>query len=233
MSERPSDQPDVLQAVSRGLVGLVAYFLFGIAVGRVLGVAPGSEDTESLLVAHGAGCVGFCLASAVLPASAGVRCSRGILAAPVLYALFMLVWLPFVLFAYTWVLHRLSVPFEPQQQLAYFATADRRRWQFALAVVTVVILGPLAEEYAFRGHCRDALAGLGGRRLALFGTAVIFGLFHGLVFALPLALLGLLFGWLRERYASLAPSLVAHALHNGLMVGVVLRFPEVMQAVYR
>jgi membrane protease YdiL (CAAX protease family) len=49
----------------------------------------------------------------------------------------------------------------------------------------------------------------------------------------PLALLGLLFGWLRERTGGLLVPLVVHALHNSLALGVCLAFPELMEAVYQ
>jgi membrane protease YdiL (CAAX protease family) len=96
-----------------------------------------------------------------------------------------------------------------------------------------VLIGPLAEEFAFRGYGRDLIMRASGPRLALFGTAALFGIFHGMTLALPLALLGLLFGWLRERYRSLVPAFVAHALHNGLTVGLMLAWPEVLNEAYR
>ena len=41
------------------------------------------------------------------------------------------------------------------------------------------------------------------------------------------------FGWLRERYDSLAPAFVAHALHNGLILSLVMTWPQLLDAVYR
>ncbi|MEZ5962378.1 MAG: CPBP family intramembrane glutamic endopeptidase [Planctomycetota bacterium] len=233
MSETRASSADLMGTLARAAVGVIAYVLFGVAAGRVLGLHPSADDVESLLVAHGCGCVGFCLAAAVLPASVRLVPARGSLAAPLFYVVFLLLWVPFVVFAYTWLLHRLSVPFEPQEQLAYFGGADRGRWQFAAALATVVFVGPLAEEYAFRGYCQDALAALAGGRFALVGTAAVFGVFHGLVFAVPLAMLGLLFGWLRVRYRSLAPGFVVHVLHNGLTVAVMLAAPDILNEAYR
>jgi membrane protease YdiL (CAAX protease family) len=89
----------------------------------------------------------------------------------------------------------------------------------ANALVTSLV-GPFAEELFFRG--------LGVRVLAAFGTwaaiavsAVVFGLVHGLLVALPtLVLFGAGLAWLRFRSRSLWPCIAAHVGYNGL--GIVL-----------
>jgi len=232
VTQAPPSGIDALSTLARGATALLAYLAFGAVAARLLGVVPGG-DAEGFLLSHGCGCVAFCVAASLLPPSAGLAPARGAMAAPGFYALFLLVWVPFVLFVYGWVVHRLSVSFEPQPQLAYFAAADRDRWQFYAALATVVGIGPLAEEFAFRGYVRDLLAAASGQRAALWGTAALFGVFHGAVFALPVGLLGLLFGWLRERYACLSGPFVAHALHNGLTVALILVAPDFLDQVYR
>lgn len=232
---RPAAAPDALQTLGRGSIAVLAYFLFGLAATRLLGLDLDIADVpvEAQLLAHGAGCLGFCSAALVLPPSSRPTSLHAVFAAPFWYVVFLVAWVPFVLFVYTWVLHRLSIPFESQEHLLYFGSAARDRWQFLAAIATVVLVGPLAEEFAFRGYVRDLFATTLGTRVALFATAALFGLFHGLILAFPLALLGLLFGWLRERYASLAPAFIAHALHNGLTVGVMLAWPEALTEAYR
>lgn len=85
----------------------------------------------------------------------------------------------------------------------------------ANALVTSLV-APFAEELFFRG--------LGVRVLAAFGaptaiavSALIFGLVHGLLVALPtLVLFGVGLAWLRFRTRSLWPSVAAHVGYNSL-----------------
>jgi len=63
-------------------------------------------------------------------------------------------------------------------------------------------------------------------------TAGAFGAVHGLPYALPVGLLGCMFGWLRLRHDSLLPSMFAHAVHNALIVLVTVLFPESLAWLY-
>jgi membrane protease YdiL (CAAX protease family) len=81
--------------------------------------------------------------------------------------------------------------------------------------VTVV---PFAEELFFRGLGVRALTILGSL-VAAVGSAVLFGLAHGILVALPaLGFFGLALAWLRLRTDSVWPGVVAHAVYNGLGV---------------
>jgi membrane protease YdiL (CAAX protease family) len=91
---------------------------------------------------------------------------------------------------------------------------------FAANVGVAVLVGPFAEELFFRGLGIRVLGFLGGTT-AIVGTAVVFGLVHGLVVALPaLVFFGLGLGWVRLRSGSIWPSVLAHSAYNGL--GVVI-----------
>ena len=95
-----------------------------------------------------------------------------------------------------------------------------------------VLLAPLVEEILFRGYL------LGTLRLALPSwpaqllTAALFGLVHGWNYALPIAVLGLLFGWLRQRHDALAPAILAHAVHNALTFAVTILWPRSLDLIY-
>jgi len=67
---------------------------------------------------------------------------------------------------------------------------------------------------------------------ALVFTSLAFGLVHGLPYTLPMTLLGLVFGWLRQRHGSLWPSVCAHMLHNALTMAVALWAPAVFTWLY-
>jgi CAAX protease family protein len=90
----------------------------------------------------------------------------------------------------------------------------------------VVLVAPLAEEIVFRGYVNDVLTDAFGERRALLVTSLLFGFVHGIERMVPIALLGLLFGWLRNRYDSLRAGFLAHATHNAITVGLTLLWPQ-------
>lgn len=91
-----------------------------------------------------------------------------------------------------------------------------------LVVVLVLAVVPaIAEELAFRGVVLGALI----RRMRIPGAlvlqALLFALLHGSLFRiLPTFVLGLLLGWIALRTRSLWPSMVAHALNNGILIAL-------------
>ena len=80
----------------------------------------------------------------------------------------------------------------------------------------------------FRGYVQGALKKLAPTWVAVVLTATLFGLIHGLVYALPIGLLGLFFGAIREKYGSLQVAVVLHAMHNSLTVAVTFVFPQTL-----
>ena len=93
----------------------------------------------------------------------------------------------------------------PEQARAFFVNG--------LVAATVV---PFAEELFFRGLGVRALTFLGSGT-AIVGTALVFGLGHGLFVALPvLVAFGVALAWVRLRSDSVWPGIVAHGLFNAL-----------------
>jgi hypothetical protein len=87
----------------------------------------------------------------------------------------------------------------------------------AAAVLAVVIAAPLGEETLFRGYLLRVLGARWGLRAGLALTAALFAAIHlAPATLLPLAWLGLLFGWLSWRSGSLWPAVAAHAMQNGI-----------------
>ena len=88
--------------------------------------------------------------------------------------------------------------------------------QFAANFAVVTLVAPLVEELTYRGLGYSLLA-TWGQWLAIPATAVLFGLSHGLVEALPiLAAFGFGLAWLRSRTDSAYPGMVVHGAFNAL-----------------
>ena len=88
--------------------------------------------------------------------------------------------------------------------------------------LAIVALAPLLEEWFCRGATWYALLPFtrAGERIA--ATAVLFGMLHCLtdgLWGFPHRFAaGLVFGWLRQRSGSLWPGIVAHVVHNALVL---------------
>jgi membrane protease YdiL (CAAX protease family) len=147
------------------------------------------------------------------------------------YLPFAVVWLAFLI-VYLRAMHALgwTVPVQPMlKQLADQGLATR---DCAMLCTTIVVLGPLAEEFVYRGCLWTGLAVAAPRGVVHAVVAVLFGLAHGPYYALPIAVLGAFFGWLRARHDALLPSVVAHMFHNGLTVFVTLAWPGHLALLY-
>ena len=87
----------------------------------------------------------------------------------------------------------------------------------ALAVFAGVILWPMAEEVLFRGLLFGALQKWLSTGWTILTTAIVFAAIHAdPVYFLPLIVLGLLFGWVRNKTGSVWISAVIHILNNAL-----------------
>jgi uncharacterized protein len=91
---------------------------------------------------------------------------------------------------------------------------------FTVNFFALAIIGPIVEELTFRGLGFRLLERF-GRWTAISATAVAFGLWHGLVEALPvLVVFGAGLAYLRERTGSLYPGLALHMLFNALALAI-------------
>jgi membrane protease YdiL (CAAX protease family) len=85
------------------------------------------------------------------------------------------------------------------------------------ALVLLVCVAPLTEEYLFRGLILRGLLTHHSRVKAVVFSAVAFGTFHLNLRQGFLALvIGLVFGWWYIRTRSVGPGMVGHAIFNGL-----------------
>lgn len=88
-----------------------------------------------------------------------------------------------------------------------------------VAIVAVVLVGPLVEELVFRGFMWDALRRMGSPRLALVGSSFLFALYHmDPAQSSALLITAFTLGWVRWVSGSLWPGVLIHVLNNGLGV---------------
>lgn len=89
------------------------------------------------------------------------------------------------------------------------------------AVVLMLVVAPIAEEYLVRGFIYEQLCRGWGFRLAWIGQAVIFAVMHGtLVHAVPTFLTGLFLALVYERTGDLKWSIGFHMAYNLLALTV-------------
>jgi membrane protease YdiL (CAAX protease family) len=89
---------------------------------------------------------------------------------------------------------------------------------FGVNFAAVAIVAPITEELLFRGLGYSLLERY-GRWFAIVVVGVAFGVYHGLVHALPeLAVFGCALAWLRSRTDSVLPGMLMHAAFNTIGV---------------
>jgi membrane protease YdiL (CAAX protease family) len=87
---------------------------------------------------------------------------------------------------------------------------------FAANFVVIAAVAPAVEELTFRGLGFSLLERY-GEWVAIIVVGILFGLYHGLVEALPvLAVFGAGLAWLRNRTASVYPCMLVHAAFNAI-----------------
>lgn len=236
MSEAPKSQPAPAAfalarlAVAGFLSVLVPVALFAAA--RELGwtAEGGTWDRAYGMGAFAAGGLALLLLSFALPAGRPLLPLRPFFVLP-RYAAFFVPWVG-ALIGYLHLAHAMGHPVLPQEQLQYLATNGLAAHDSVVVLLAVVLGAPLAEEVLFRGYLQQALDAVLGARLSLWATAMLFGLMHGLEYALPLTVFGLFLGWLRNRCGSLGAPMLAHALHNGLTAAAAILWPETLDWMY-
>jgi membrane protease YdiL (CAAX protease family) len=114
--------------------------------------------------------------------------------------------------------------FPPSSPPAIEKLAESPRSLYML-VIFGVCFAPLIEEIIFRGFIFNALSELGGARLAVPITAVLFALLHApqlwpsLAGVILIFAVGCVLSAVRQRSNSLIPSFIVHTAYNSLLVG--------------
>jgi ABC-2 type transport system permease protein/sodium transport system permease protein len=88
-------------------------------------------------------------------------------------------------------------------------------------VVTLGLVPAIFEELCFRGFLFGALRTRLADDRTVIVSALVFGLFHEVLFPgrlLASTFLGGVLGWVRLRTGSILPGILLHAVHNGLLL---------------
>lgn len=121
--------------------------------------------------------------------------------------------------------HR-GVPFTPQPIL-FFLLMEQNPYILLLAVLFIVLIGPITEELLFRGLLYTSLKKAIGVYQAMFISAIFFSLLHmNIMGFLPILGLGLLFAYIYEKTGSLTSAITMHIIHNSFMLSflIILRY---------
>jgi len=96
-----------------------------------------------------------------------------------------------------------------------------------LIVLTIGVVPGITEELFFRGVLFQSLRKKLSAAATIFVCALLFALFHlvspGMMTTerfLPSFVMGMLLGWVAHRSGSVIPSMIIHAVHNGLFLGM-------------
>jgi membrane protease YdiL (CAAX protease family) len=95
--------------------------------------------------------------------------------------------------------------------------------EIAWLAMSSVVIAPVVEEIVFRGVLFDALRARWRFWTSAVISALLFGAVHFSLLTIPgLTVLGIALAWLRERYDSLYPPILLHALNNALAMTVLV-----------
>jgi membrane protease YdiL (CAAX protease family) len=118
----------------------------------------------------------------------------------------------------TWVFGRERLE-EPARDL----TGRAEGFGVALLIVLVVLCAPVIEELFFRGLVLRSIQAQYNDTLALFGSAVLFGLAHFQLLQFPaVVMFGIVSAYCAQRTGRLGMSMFAHAGFNGVSVLVLV-----------
>lgn len=132
-----------------------------------------------------------------------------------LWAVSMMLPLIGVWIGWSWVLNLFDVALQPQA-LATLLMEEPHGFWWAAALFYVVSAVPILEELVFRGFVQAPFVRHWGRWPGVIMSSMLFALAHlsDVQAVLPLFVLAMALGWLRERTGSLAAPIALHVANN-------------------
>ncbi|MFT7669324.1 MAG: membrane protease YdiL (CAAX protease family) [Planctomycetota bacterium] len=123
-----------------------------------------------------------------------------------------------------WIFESLGGVPETQAVIQQFIDLDPA--QLAVPVLFAVLIQPFFEELIFRGFLQPLLVQNFREFWGVILTSLLFALVHPLAVFLPVFALSLVLGGVMQRTQRFASCWAVHAVHNGLMLLLVLGSPE-------
>jgi membrane protease YdiL (CAAX protease family) len=123
----------------------------------------------------------------------------------------------FLLISY---LNKIFYKISPSQEGVFriIALTDRSFLSLCFLIIIICIVAPIIEEIFFRGFILMGLKRYIRTEYAVVFSGIIFAVFHfDISVFLPIGVLGLLLGYLREKTSSLTLPIVIHAIHNSVV----------------
>jgi len=114
------------------------------------------------------------------------------------------------------------------EALTYFQDhLPRTPGGYAMAFLSVVVVGPLVEELVYRGLLHRLLSSSWGPVYGAVASSLLFGLMHFQLWLLfGLMGVGLVLAFIHEHTGSVTACWVTHAAHNGLTLVFMMQMPE-------
>src|SRR5207249_3714050 len=130
----------------------------------------------------------------------------------------------------TWVLSLAWLAFQKAHLFHIDPAMERAGEQFAaflegvnplVVVLVMAILPAFCEEFLFRGFALSGLTRSLGRFGAVLLVAAAFAIYHQSIHRLAVtAGLGVVLGLIVMRWGSIWPAMMAHMMHNALLIGL-------------
>lgn len=113
-------------------------------------------------------------------------------------------------------------PLEPIHRLLFL---EERTSVLVLTGLLACVIGPIAEEFFFRGVVYGAIRSRTPRMVAMLISGGLFAVTHtNLMGFLPIGVLGCLLAYLYERTGTLVASITVHVFHNSLLLAFAMIF---------
>lgn len=113
-------------------------------------------------------------------------------------------------------------PLEPIHRLLFL---EHRTEVLLMTALLACLIGPVAEEFFFRGVVYAAIRNRAPRSVAMLISGGLFAATHtNLMGFLPIGALGCLLAYLYERTGTLTASIAVHVFHNSLLLAFTMLF---------
>ncbi len=135
-------------------------------------------------------------------------------------------WLFLMFFVTVEIAHRVGFQ-PPVEEIHRLVFGEHRPEVLLLTGFLACVVGPIAEEFLFRGVLYPVLRGQASLPVAMVASGALFALIHTNVLGfLPITILGCLLAYVYERTGSLFAPMAIHITHNTLLLSMALVYRQ-------